>query len=67
MTAWRYFFEIQRVIPTFRNPLAGDPVRVLAQMYVTAPFYAGVAYSLGALAERYRLLQTVFKHGPRTE
>jgi hypothetical protein len=67
MTAWRYFFEIQRVMPTFRNPLASDPVRVLAQMYVTAPFYAGVAYSLGAVAERHRLLQAVFMHRPRTE
>lgn len=67
MTAWRYFFEIQRVMPTFRNPLASDPVRVLGQMYVTAPFYAGVAYSLGAVAERHRLLQALFTHRPRTK
>jgi hypothetical protein len=67
MTAWRYFFEIQRVMPTFRNPLAGDPVRMLAQMYVTAPLYAGVAYSSGALAERYRWLGAIFTHRPRIE
>jgi hypothetical protein len=62
MSAFRYFFEIQQVMPTFRNPLASDPVRVLAQMSVTAPFYAGMAYSLGAIAWRYQLLQSVVKH-----
>ena len=62
MSAFRYFFEIQRVMPTFRNPLASDPVRALAQMFVTAPFYAGISYSLGAIAWRYQLLQAVFRH-----
>lgn len=63
MSAFRYFFEIQQVVPTFANPFASDPVRVLAQMYITAPFYTGVAYSLGALASKYRPLQAVFVHG----
>jgi hypothetical protein len=62
MSAFKYFFAIQQVMPTFRNPLASDPVRVLAQMSVTAPFYAGMAYSLGAIAWRYQLLQAVFRH-----
>jgi hypothetical protein len=63
-SAFTYFFEIQRVMPTFANPLASDPVRVFAQMFVTAPFYAGVAYSLGALAEKHRLFQTIFLDKP---
>jgi hypothetical protein len=62
MSAFRYFFEIQQVMPTFSNPLASDPVRVWAQMSVTAPFYSGIAYSLGAIAWRYQLLQAVFTH-----
>jgi hypothetical protein len=56
MTAMKYFFEIQTVMPTWQNPLASDPVRVWAQMSVTAPFYAGAAYSVGALASKHQLL-----------
>jgi hypothetical protein len=61
MTAIKYFFDIQKVMPTFANPLASDPVRVWAQMSVTAPFYAGVAYSLGALSSQHALLSKLFK------
>jgi hypothetical protein len=60
MSVFSYFFDIQRVMPTFANPLAGDPVRLLLQMTVTAPFYAGIAYSLGALFHRYRILTKLF-------
>jgi hypothetical protein len=56
----RYFFDIVKVMPTWQNLLAGDPIRALAQMSVTAPFYAGVAYSLGALASKYQLLTKLF-------
>jgi hypothetical protein len=60
MSALRYFFDIQRVMPTFTNFSASDPVRVLQQMTITAPFYAGVAYSVGALSHRYRILSKLF-------
>ncbi|HVO60781.1 MAG TPA: hypothetical protein VMT53_07580 [Terriglobales bacterium] len=60
MTAIRYFFDIQNVMPTFSNPLASDPEQVWAQMSVTAPFYAGVAYSLGVLASKHSLLTKFF-------
>jgi len=56
-------------MPTFANPLASDPVRVLAQISITAPFYAGVAYSLGALVSKHQLLIKLFtfeKHGETT-
>jgi hypothetical protein len=69
VTAVGYFFDIQKVMPTFANPLASDPVRLWAQMSVTAPFYAGVAYSLGALASQHQLLTKIFafeKHGDTT-
>lgn len=52
-------------MPTFADPLASDPVRVFAQMFVTAPFYAGVAYSFGAMVEKYRLFETIFVNKPR--
>ena len=70
VTAIEYFFDIQKVMPTLANPLASDPVRVLAQMSITAPFYAGVAYSLGALASKHQLLTKLFafeKHGETTQ
>ena len=31
MTAIKYFFDIQKVMPTWENPFASDPVRVAAQ------------------------------------
>jgi len=69
MTAMKYFFQIQTVMPTWQNPLASDPVRVWAQMSVTAPFYAGIAYSLGALASKHHVLTNLFtfeKHDEMT-
>ena len=56
MQAVRYFFVILPEAPKMWNLSASDPVRVFAQMTVTAPFYAGIAYSLGALASKYDLL-----------
>jgi hypothetical protein len=67
MTAFKYFFDIQKVMPTLSNPLASDPVRVWAQMSITAPFYAGVAYSLGALMSKYRLLTKLFTFGSKVK
>lgn len=67
MTARKYFFDIQTVMPTFQNPLASDPVRVWAQFSVTAPFYAGVAYSLGALASKQQVLTKLFTFEKREE
>jgi hypothetical protein len=69
MTATRYFFDIQKVMPTWQNLLASDPTRVWAQMSVTAPFYAGIAYSLGALASKHHVLTKLFmfeKHNELT-
>ncbi len=60
MTAVKYFFDIQKVMPTLSNPLASDPEQVWAQMSVTAPFYAGVAYSLGVLASKHSLVTKLF-------
>jgi hypothetical protein len=60
MTAVKYFFDIQRVMPTWKSLLASDPVRVWAQMSVTAPFYAGIAYSLGVLSSKHGLLTKLF-------
>jgi len=56
----KYFFDIVKVMPTWQNPLAGDPIRAWAQMSVTAPFYAGVAYSAGALASKHQVLTKLF-------
>jgi hypothetical protein len=60
MSAIKYFLDIQKVMPTTSNPFASDPVRVLEQMTVTAPFYAGITYSLGALVSKHRLLIKLF-------
>src|SRR5450432_3449650 len=59
MSAFRYF-EIQPVMPTFATLFTTDVVRVADQMMVTAPFYAGIAYSLGALFARHQILVKLF-------
>jgi hypothetical protein len=62
VSALDYFFGAQHSMPTILNPTASDPVRVLAQMTVTAPACAGVAYSLGALmAKRAELSKIASK------
>jgi hypothetical protein len=60
MSAVRYFFDIERIMPTMAHPTASDPVRVLAQMTVTASFYAGLAYSLGAWSAKRELITKLF-------
>ena len=60
-----YFFVIQRTIPTFTPGFGGvDPIRVAQQMAVVAPFYAGLAYSVGALVGTRNLLDRVFRRSP---
>jgi len=65
---WEYFFVIQRTMPTF---FAGsDPIRVAEQINVVAPFYAGLAYSTGAIAETRDLVNRFFGNSrmqPETE
>jgi hypothetical protein len=51
-----YYFVIVQVMPTFRDLYVSDPIRVAQQMFVVAPFYAGVAYSFGALLAKRRVL-----------
>jgi hypothetical protein len=58
--AVRYFFVIQQEAPRLWNLSASDPVRVLEQMTITAPFYAGMSYSLGALETNYYILTKLF-------
>jgi hypothetical protein len=67
MTSVKYFFEVVRVMPTRQRFLVSDPIRVWAQMSVTAPFYAGIAYSLGALASKHHVLTKLFTFEKRDE
>jgi len=63
MTRFEYFFVIQRKMFTFTPGFGGvDPIRIAQQMSVVAPFYAGLAYSVGALAGKRHLLDRVFPH-----
>jgi hypothetical protein len=60
-----YFFVIQRTAPTFTPDFGGvDIIRVVEQMTVVAPFYAGLAYSIGALAGKRNLLDRVLGRSP---
>jgi hypothetical protein len=60
MSAFRYLFDIQRVMPTLANLATSDPIRLLRQMTITGPFYAGIAYSAGALSHRYGIVAKLF-------
>jgi hypothetical protein len=58
---WEYFFVIQRRMPTLALGFGGiDPIRLAEQINVVAPFYAGLAYSAGAIAEMHDLLMRIF-------
>jgi hypothetical protein len=55
-------------MPTFFA--GGDPIRVAEQISVVAPFYAGLAYSAGAIAETHNLVKRFFDNSrmqPETE
>jgi hypothetical protein len=58
VTRFGYFFDIQRVGPTWAARF--DPVRLADQLLVTGPFYAGIGYSLGALLSKHRVLVNLF-------
>jgi hypothetical protein len=62
-TRFSYFFVIGRSMPTFPTP-GFDYVRAAQRLFVVAPFYAGLAYSIGALAARHNLLDKFFGHSP---
>ena len=51
----KYFFDIRKLMATANDLSRSDPVQVLAQMTITAPFYSGIAYSLGAWISKHRL------------
>lgn len=62
-----YYFDIQRVAPTIRftrhsfQLIGPDPARGLEQIDVVAPFYCGIAYSLGAFATKRMWLQRIWE------
>jgi hypothetical protein len=63
-TRFQYFFVIQRTAPTLTPGFGGvDLVRIALQMSVIAPFYAGLAYSAGAIAAKRDLLKRIFGVG----
>jgi hypothetical protein len=47
-------------MPTLFTSGGADPVRVAEQIAVIAPFYAGLAYSAGAIAGAHDLLKRMF-------
>jgi hypothetical protein len=60
-TRFEYFFVTQRTMPTFTPGFGGvDPIRVVQQMFVVAPFYAGLAYTAGAITAAHDVLKRIF-------
>jgi hypothetical protein len=69
-TLFSYFFIIQRTVPTLTHDFGGvDVVRVAMRLSVVAPFYSGVAYSIGALAAKRDIVKKFFGRSrePETE
>ncbi len=60
-SGFSYYFVIERLMPTLYNFRGSDPIRVALQMSVVAPFYSGVAYSLGALTKKHRVLERLVR------
>jgi hypothetical protein len=55
ISAYKYFFDIQSGTPDLPFRFVGDPQRMGALRFVTAPFFAGLAYSIGTLDAVHRL------------
>lgn len=53
ISRFNYFFDIQRQMPTFSDLRGTDPIRLVAQLTVVAPFYSGIAYSAGAWIQKH--------------
>ncbi len=56
-----YYFVIERSPPTLYNFRGSDFVRLSSQMSYVAPFYSGVAYSIGALIKKHRIGQRLVR------
>ena len=56
-----YYFVIERFMPSLYDSRGSDPSRVLEQILFVAPFYSGIAYSLGALAQGHRVSERIIK------
>ncbi len=56
-----YYFVIERLMPTFYDTRGSDPERVVQQVTVVASFYSSIAYSVGALAMKTKVLQRIFE------
>ena len=56
-----YYFVIQPHMPTFSSIglIGSDPIRVAEQLNVTVPFYSGIAYSIGALLTKHKVIDRV--------
>jgi hypothetical protein len=55
-----YYFVSLQHMPTFSELLSSrDPGRVVQQIDVTVPFYSGIAYSVGALLTKYKVIDRV--------
>jgi hypothetical protein len=59
LSRFSYYFVIERSTPSFYN-FAGT-ARVVEQMTFVAPFYASVAYSIGALMMRCKVMEKIIR------
>ncbi len=58
-TQFSYFFGSLTHVPRFSEVGSPDVIRTLQQMFVVAPFYSGLAYSVGALAAKHKVFAAV--------
>jgi hypothetical protein len=61
LSRFLYYFVTLRLAPTFTDLRGSDPIRLVQQMTVVAPFYSGVAYSIGALLEDHKMLERIIR------
>ncbi len=56
-----YYFVIERFMPTLYDLRGSDPARVVEQITVVAPFYSGIAYNMGALAQKHEGVERIIR------
>jgi len=62
LSRFSYYFVILRRALTFTDLRGSDPIRVVAQMFVVAPFYSGAAYSVAAFLQRRSVLERIIRN-----
>ena len=60
-TRFSYYFGIERPTPSLWDLRGSDVARAVEHITVVAAFYSGIAYSIGAVAQKHEVIERIIK------